>query len=148
MTAARDSDRATSSMPRVAVVTGGASGIGLAIARRLGARPGPIIIADIDRDAAKAALVALTRQIAVEVATDGITANAICPGPVDTPLTRVLHSEQFRGEYTRAIPMSRYGAPGEIAFAVAFLASDEASYITGIALPVDGGFLAAGERPD
>jgi len=96
----------------------------------------------------KAALVALTRQIAVELAADGITANAICPGPVDTPLTRVLHSDQFRSEYTRAIPMSRYGTTEEIAFAAAFLASDGASYITGIALPVDGGFLAAGARPD
>jgi 3-oxoacyl-[acyl-carrier protein] reductase len=96
----------------------------------------------------KAALVALTRQIAVELAADGITANAICPGPIDTPLTRVLHSDQFRSEYTRAIPMSRYGTTEEIAFAAAFLASDGASYITGIALPVDGGFLAAGARPD
>ncbi len=96
----------------------------------------------------KGALIALTRQMAVELAPQGITANAVCPGPVDTPMTRVLHSEQFRHEYTRAIPMGRYGTPEEIAHATAFLASDGASYITGIAMPVDGGFLAAGARPD
>ena len=55
----------------------------------------------------KAALVALTRQIAVELAADCITANAICPAPSTRPSTRVLHSDQFRSEYTRAIPMSR-----------------------------------------
>lgn len=96
----------------------------------------------------KAALIALTRQMAVELAAHGITANAVCPGPVDTPLTRVLHTEKFRGEYTRAIPMNRYGTTQEVAAVVAFLASDGASYVTGIAMPVDGGFLAAGARPD
>ena len=96
----------------------------------------------------KGALIALTRQMAVELAAHGITANAVCPGPVDTPLTRVLHSDKFRGEYIRAIPMNRYGTTQEVACVVAFLASDGASYVTGIAMPVDGGFLAAGARPD
>ena len=96
----------------------------------------------------KGALIALTRQMAVELAAHGITANAVCPGPVDTPLTRVLHSDKFRGEYTRAIPMNRYGTTEEVASVAAFLASDGASYVTGIAMPVDGGFLAAGARPD
>ena len=96
----------------------------------------------------KGALIALTRQMAVELAPHGVTANAVCPGPVDTPLTQVLHSYKFRGEYTRAIPMNRYGTTDEIAAVVAFLASDGAAYVTGIAMPVDGGFLAAGARPD
>jgi len=96
----------------------------------------------------KAALIALTRQMAVELAVHGVTANAVCPGPVDTPLTRELHSEKFRGEYTRAIPMNRYGTTAEVAAVVGFLASDGASYVTGTAIPVDGGFLAAGARPD
>ncbi|XQU70400.1 SDR family oxidoreductase [Cupriavidus sp. H18C1] len=86
--------------------------------------------------------------MAVELAPHGVTANAVCPGPVDTPLTKVLHSDKFRSDYTRAIPMNRYGTPDEIAAVAAFLASDGAAYVTGIAMPVDGGFLAAGARPD
>ena len=92
----------------------------------------------------KGAVVALTRQMAVELAEHGITANAVCPGPVDTPMTRELHSEQFRREYAKAIPMARYGWTTEIAAAVLYLVSDEASYTPGVALPVDGGFMAAG----
>jgi 3-oxoacyl-[acyl-carrier protein] reductase len=94
----------------------------------------------------KAAVIGLTRQMAVELAEHGITANAVAPGPVDTPMTRVLHSAEFRQSYTDAIPMNRYGTPEEIAAAVAYLASDAAAYVTGIVLPVDGGFLASGAR--
>ena len=92
----------------------------------------------------KAAVIGLTRQMASELAEIGITANAVAPGPVDTPMTKVLHSEDFRGAYTAAIPMKRYGAPEEIAALVSFLASEGAGYITGVAIPVDGGFMAAG----
>ena len=94
----------------------------------------------------KGAVVALTRQMAVELAEYGITANAVCPGPVDTPMTRVLHTDQFREEYAKAIPMARYGSTQEIAAAVLYLTSEEATYTTGIAMPVDGGFLASGAR--
>lgn len=72
----------------------------------------------------------------------GITANAVAPGPVDTPMTRVLHSDEFRQTYTDAIPMKRYGSVDEIAATVSFLASDGAAYVTGSVIPVDGGFLA------
>jgi len=92
----------------------------------------------------KAAVIGLTRQIAVELAEYGITANAIAPGPVDTPMTRVLHSPEFRQAYTSAIPMHRYGTVAEIAASVAYLASDGAGYVSGIVIPVDGGFLASG----
>ncbi|MCA3135551.1 MAG: SDR family oxidoreductase [Rhodocyclaceae bacterium] len=92
----------------------------------------------------KAAVIGLTRQMAVELAAHGITANAVAPGPVDTPMTRVLHTDRFREDYSSAIPMRRYGTQEEVAATVAFLASDEASYITGAVLPVDGGFLASG----
>lgn len=94
----------------------------------------------------KGAVIALTRQMAVELAEYGITANAVSPGPVDTPMTQALHTAKFREEYSRAIPMNRYGTTSEIASAVAYLVSDDASYVTGISMPVDGGFLASGAR--
>jgi 3-oxoacyl-[acyl-carrier protein] reductase len=92
----------------------------------------------------KGAVIALTRQMAVELCDYGITVNAIAPGPVDTPMTKALHSEEFRAEYSNAIPMKRYGTTSEIAAAVCSLASEEAGYTNGIVLPVDGGFLAWG----
>src|SRR5690348_9507489 len=94
----------------------------------------------------KAAVIGLTRQMAVELAEHGITANAVAPGPVDTPMTRVLHSPEFRQSYIDAIPMNRYGTPEEIAAAVSYLASDGAAYVNGIVIPVDDGFLASETR--
>ena len=94
----------------------------------------------------KGAVIALTRQMAVELAEHGITANAVSPGPVDTPMTQVLHTAQFRSEYSKAIPMNRYGTCGEIASAVVYLVSEDARYVTGISMPVDGGFLSSGAR--
>ncbi len=94
----------------------------------------------------KAAVIALTRQMAVELAQYGVTANAVSPGPVDTPMTRVLHTAKFRKEYTDAIPMNRYGSTAEVAQAVMYFIGEEAGYTTGAVLPVDGGFLAAGAR--
>ena len=92
----------------------------------------------------KGAVIALTRQIAVELAEFGITANAVAPGPVDTPMTQVLHTPEFKAQYAAAIPMRRYGSTAEIASAVMYLVSDDASYVSGIVLPVDGGFMSAG----
>lgn len=94
--------------------------------------------------ASKAALMALTRQMAVELAPLGITANCVAPGPIETPLTREHHTPQTRQSYYRNVPQRRYGEPEEIASAVAFLASDGAAYVNGHTLAVDGGFLAAG----
>ena len=61
-------------------------------------------------------------------------------------MTRVLHTDQFRLDYSKAIPMNRYGTTGEVAAAVMYLVSDDAAYTSGITLPVDGGFLASGAR--
>ena len=94
----------------------------------------------------KGAVIALTRQMAVELAEHGVTVNAVAPGPVDTPMTRTLHTDQFRKEYCNAIPMDRYGTTGEVAAAVMYLVSEDAGYTSGVTLPVDGGFRASGAR--
>ncbi|MBE7942301.1 MULTISPECIES: SDR family oxidoreductase [Ramlibacter] len=92
----------------------------------------------------KAALLHMTRQHAVELGNVGIRVNAVCPGPVETEMARQVHSPAIRADYHDAIPQGRYGTPEEIANAVGFLCSEEASYVNGQFLAVDGGFDAAG----
>lgn len=92
----------------------------------------------------KAALIALTKQFAIEVAEAGITVNAIAPGPVNTPMVRSLQSSDDQAQYAEMVPMRRYAEPEEIAASVQFLSSEQAAYITGHTLAVDGGFLASG----
>jgi NAD(P)-dependent dehydrogenase (short-subunit alcohol dehydrogenase family) len=91
----------------------------------------------------KAGVVELTRTMAVELAPYHITVNAIAPAQIDTRLTRGL-SEDARRRRIERIPMGRFGEPEEVARAALFLASDDASYITGHTLAVDGGYLAGG----
>lgn len=88
--------------------------------------------------ASKAGLVGFARSVARELGSRNITANVIAPGFVDTDMTREL-SEERRKEILAQVPARRYAQPAEIAGAVAFLASDDAAYITGAVLPVDGG---------
>ncbi|MBR5669642.1 SDR family oxidoreductase [Candidatus Saccharibacteria bacterium] len=91
--------------------------------------------------ASKGAVVNFTRAVAAELATDGITCNAICPGYFETELTKaVLDTESFQAFAKTHVPMQRYGKPGELDAAAVFLASDEARYVTGAILPVDGGY--------
>jgi NAD(P)-dependent dehydrogenase (short-subunit alcohol dehydrogenase family) len=94
-------------------------------------------------NAAKAGVIELTRTMAVELAAHGITVNAIAPAQIDTRLTRSLPEEARRRRVDR-IPMGRFGEADEVARAALFLASDDASFITGHTLAVDGGYLAGG----
>ena len=92
----------------------------------------------------KAAIMHLTRQMAVEFAGQGIRVNCVAPGPVDTAMAKAVHSPEIRADYHDAIPLGRYGLEEEIADAILFLCSDRASYVTGQVLSVDGGFEATG----
>ena len=88
--------------------------------------------------ASKGAIIAMTKSIAAEVASRGITANAIAPGFIKTPMTDVL-SEELKKKYLEQSPAGRFGEPVDVANACVFLASDEASYINGQTIHVNGG---------
>jgi 3-oxoacyl-[acyl-carrier protein] reductase len=88
--------------------------------------------------ASKAGLIGLTRAIAVEVASRNITVNAVAPGFIATPMTEPL-SQEIKDKMQSLIPLGRFGADGDVAAAIVFLASDEAGYITGQVLDVNGG---------
>ena len=94
--------------------------------------------------ASKGGVISLMQVAAVELAEHGITVNAVSPGPVESPMTRANHTPAIRAAIAQVTPMRRYGHPEEIASSVAFLASDEAAYVTGLEFSVDGGFGAGG----
>ncbi len=92
----------------------------------------------------KAGVMHLTKQQAAELGNRGVRVNAIAPGPVDTAMAKAVHSAAIRKDYHDAIPLNRYGLESEIAAAIWFLCSPQASYINGQTLAVDGGFDATG----
>jgi NAD(P)-dependent dehydrogenase (short-subunit alcohol dehydrogenase family) len=111
----------------------------VAIASVSGLRSAPLHSA---YGAAKAGLMSLVRTLAIELARDGVRVNAVAPGAVMTPRVQAMMSEERRAASAAQIPLGRHATPDEIANAVAFLASDHASYITGHTLVVDGGATA------
>jgi NAD(P)-dependent dehydrogenase (short-subunit alcohol dehydrogenase family) len=92
----------------------------------------------------KAALLHMTKQYAVELGNLGLRVNAVCPGPVETEMAKLVHSVAIRSDYQDAIPLGRYGTVEEIAQVVGFLCSAEAAYVNGQFIAADGGFDAAG----
>ncbi len=105
--------------------------------------------AQIAYTASKGGVLAMTREVAVEYARQGIRANALCPGPIETPLLQELLADpQRRARRMVHIPMGRLGRAEELAKAALFLASDDSSFMTGAALVVDGGITAAYVTPE
>ena len=91
--------------------------------------------------AAKAGILGFTRHLAKEVAGDGITVNAVCPGLIDTEMVRATIDDERAAAYAKSFPIQRLGQPEEVAELVAFLASDRAAYITGASMDINGGDL-------
>jgi NAD(P)-dependent dehydrogenase (short-subunit alcohol dehydrogenase family) len=92
----------------------------------------------------KAGLAHLTKQQAAELGQYGIRVNAVAPGPVDTAMAKAVHTPEIRTDYHDHIPLNRYGLESELASAICFLSSEQAGYITGQVLCVDGGFDSTG----
>jgi NAD(P)-dependent dehydrogenase (short-subunit alcohol dehydrogenase family) len=103
----------------------------------------------ISYTASKGGVLALTRELGVEFARSGVRVNALCPGPIDTPLLRELFAKDPERAARRLVhvPMGRFGRPEEIAAAALFLAGDESSFVTASTFLVDGGISGAYTTP-
>ncbi|MDA8052438.1 MAG: SDR family oxidoreductase [Rhodospirillales bacterium] len=164
---------------RVAIVSGGLSGIGAAIAARFAAEGARVAAADIVAEseqltaagrgavvtiasvsaqrgnagraaysASTGGVIALTQVMATELAPHGIRVNALAPGPIATLMTAGAHDPAARRRWLGLTPLGRFGTAEEVAAAALFLASDEASFITGHVLNVDGGWQESGMPPE
>jgi NAD(P)-dependent dehydrogenase (short-subunit alcohol dehydrogenase family) len=100
------------------------------------------------RMATKAGLKMMSEVMALEYGARSVRVNCVAPGPIETPMVARSHSPEERRAWLARLPQGRYGEPEEVAAAVAFLLSPEASYINGHTLVVDGGFIAAGLLPE
>jgi NAD(P)-dependent dehydrogenase (short-subunit alcohol dehydrogenase family) len=107
-------------------------------------------VSQISYTASKGAVLALSRELGVEFARRGVRVNALCPGPINTPLLQELFASDPERAARRLVhlPMGRFGEPGEIASAALFLASDDSSYITASTFMVDGGLSGAYLTPE
>lgn len=94
--------------------------------------------------AAKGGVIALGRVIAAELGGQGVTTNIVAPGAIETELVARMHDAETRRAYLSGIPAARYGRPEEVASVIAFLVSEESSYVNGAVVGIDGGFLSAG----
>lgn len=98
--------------------------------------------------ASKAAVINMAQVMAIDLAPYGIRVNALCPGPVETPLVARVHGPETRAQWLRHLPLGRYGRPEEIVPMVLFLLDEaKSSYLTGQAIAVDGGYAGAGLMP-
>jgi NAD(P)-dependent dehydrogenase (short-subunit alcohol dehydrogenase family) len=96
--------------------------------------------------ASKGGVVTLSQVMAADLAPLGIRVNVIAPGPIETPLLQPMMASSGAAEWRAAVPLARFGTPQDVAAAATYLASDEAGFVTGHVLAVDGGFLTAGLR--
>jgi 3-oxoacyl-[acyl-carrier protein] reductase len=124
---------------RVMIGRGGGRIINIASVAGIRGVPGRVAYS-----ASKGGVIAMTQVMAVELGEHGITVNAIAPGPIETALTMRMHTDETRRAYNAANPVARYGTLAELAAAASFLASEEASYVNGHTLVVDGGMGVAG----
>lgn len=124
---------------RVMVAQGGGSIVNIASVSGMRGNVGRVAYG-----ASKGGVIVMSQVMAAELAASGVRVNVIAPGPIETPLAAQVHDETIREVWNSLVPMRRYGTPEEIAGAAAFLCSEDAGYITGHVLAVDGGFIAAG----